>query len=38
MRYQVWYQGVTRCKLCQQWTQDDYVDIDSFEDEDMVYD
>ena len=37
-RYQAWYQGATRCKLRQQWTVDDYVDIDSSDDEDTEYD
>jgi hypothetical protein len=37
-RYQAWYQGATRCKLRQQWTTDDYADIDSSDDEDTKYD
>lgn len=37
-RYQLWYQGVTRCKLRGQWTADDYADIESSEDEDTAYD
>jgi hypothetical protein len=36
--YQAWYQAVTRCRLRVQWTQDDYTDIDSFDDEDTAYD
>jgi hypothetical protein len=36
-RYQAWYQGATRCKLRQQWTTDDYADIDSSDDEDTTY-
>jgi hypothetical protein len=35
-RYQAWYQGATRCNLRQQWTTDDYVDIDSSNDEDTA--
>jgi hypothetical protein len=38
MRYQAWYQGATRCKLCQQWTTDDYANIDSSNNEDTAYD
>ena len=36
--YQAWYQGVTRCRLRPQWTQDDYADIESSDDEDTAYD
>jgi hypothetical protein len=38
MRYQAWYQGATHYKLRQQWTTDDYADIDSSDDEDTEYD
>jgi hypothetical protein len=37
-RYQAWYQGVTRCRLRLQWTEDDYADIESFDDENIAYD
>jgi hypothetical protein len=37
-RYQAWYQGATRCKLRQQWTTEDYTDIDSSDDEETEYD
>jgi hypothetical protein len=37
-RYQAWYQGATRCKLRQQWTSDDYADIDSSDNEETEYD
>jgi hypothetical protein len=37
-RYQAWYQGATRCKLRQQWTAEDYADIDSSDDEETEYD
>jgi hypothetical protein len=36
--YQASYEGVTRPRLRLQWTQDDYVDIESSEDEDTTYD
>ena len=36
--YQAWYQCATRCRLRLQWTEDDYADIESSDDEDMVYD
>ena len=36
--YQAWYQGATRCKLRQQWTAEDYADIDSSDDEETEYD
>ena len=37
-RYQAWYQRVTCCKLRLQWIEDDYTDIESFDDEDTTYD
>jgi hypothetical protein len=37
-RYQAWYHGVTRSRLRLQWSQADYADIESYEDEDTVYD
>uniref|UniRef100_K3YE39 Aminotransferase-like plant mobile domain-containing protein n=1 Tax=Setaria italica TaxID=4555 RepID=K3YE39_SETIT len=37
-QYQSWYQGATRHRLMVQWTQDDYTDIQSSDDEDTVYD
>ena len=37
-RYQAWYQGATCCRLRPQWTQDDYADIESSNDEDTAYD
>ena len=37
-RYQTWYQGATHSRLRVQWTQDDYADIRSSDDEDTVYD
>ena len=37
-RYQVWYQRATRSKLKGQWTQDDYADIASSDDDDTPYD
>ena len=37
-RYQAWYQGATRCRLRLQWTEDDYADIESSDDEDTVCD
>ena len=36
--YQAWYQGVTHCGLRLQWTEDDYADIESSDDEDTAYD
>jgi hypothetical protein len=36
-RYQAWYQQATRPRLKLQWTQDDYADIESSEDEDTAY-
>jgi hypothetical protein len=36
-RYQAWYHGVIHCKLRQQWTTNDYADIDSSDDEDTEY-
>jgi hypothetical protein len=36
--YQSWYQNATRCRLRLQWTQADYADIRSSEDEDTAYD
>ena len=38
MRYQAWYQRVTRCRLWLQWTEDDYANIESSDDEDTAYD
>ena len=35
-RYQAWY--TTRCRLRLQWTEDEYTDIESSDDEDTVYD
>ena len=35
--YQVWYQRVARCRLRLQWTEDDYADIESSDDEDTAY-
>ena len=37
-RYQAWYQHATRCRLRLQWTEDDYADIESSDDEDTMYD
>ena len=37
-RYQAWYQRATRCRLRVQWTEDDYADIESSDDEDTPYD
>ena len=37
-RYQAWYQRATRCRLRVQWTEDDYADIESSDDEDTAYD
>ena len=37
-RYQAWYQRATHCRLRLQWTEDDYADIESFDDEDTAYD
>ena len=37
-RYQAWYQHVTHCRLRLQWTEDDYADIESSDDEDTAYD
>ena len=37
-RYQAWYQRATRCRLRLQWTEDDYTDIESSNDEDTAYD
>ncbi|XP_066322387.1 uncharacterized protein [Miscanthus floridulus] len=37
-RYQAWYQRATCCRLWQQWTEDDYADIESSDDEDTAYD
>ena len=36
--YQAWYQHATRCRMRVQWTEDDYADIKSSDDEDMAYD
>ncbi|XP_034583403.1 protein MAIN-LIKE 1 isoform X2 [Setaria viridis] len=37
-QYQTWYQGATRHRLRAAWTEDDYADIHSSDDEDTVYD
>ena len=37
-QYQAWYQRATRCRLRVQWTEDDYTDIESSDDEDTTYD
>ena len=37
-RYQVCYQRATRCRLRLQWTEDDYANIESSDDEDTAYD
>ena len=37
-RYQAWYQRATCCRLRVQWTEDDYADIESSDDEDTTYD
>ena len=37
-RYKAWYQHVTCCRLRVQWIEDDYVNIESSDDEDTVYD
>ena len=37
-RYQAWYQRATRCRLRVQWTEDDYADIESSDNEDTTYD
>jgi len=37
-RYQAWYQCATRCRLRVQWTEDDYTNIESSDDEDTTYD
>ena len=37
-RYQAWYQRATRCRLRVQWTEDDYADIESSDNEDTAYD
>ena len=36
--YQAWYQHETCCRLRVQWTEDDYADIESSNDEDTAYD
>uniref|UniRef100_K3ZM91 SWIM-type domain-containing protein n=1 Tax=Setaria italica TaxID=4555 RepID=K3ZM91_SETIT len=36
-QYQTWYQGATRHRLRVQWTQDDYADIHSSDDEDTSF-
>ena len=36
--YQAWYQRSTRCRLRLQWTETDYTDIESSDDEDTTYD
>ena len=36
--YLSWYRGVTRTRLKTQWTQADYTDIESSDDEDTSYD
>ena len=37
-RYQAWYQRATHYRLRLQWTEDDYADIESSDDEDTAYD
>jgi hypothetical protein len=37
-RYQAWYHRATHPRLRLQWSLDDYVDIESSEDEDTAYD
>ena len=37
-RYQAWYQRATWCRLRLQWTEADYADIESSDDEDTAYD
>jgi hypothetical protein len=37
-RYLTWYAGVTRCKLKGQWTTAHYVDQESSDDEDTLFD
>ena len=37
-QYQAWYQRETRCRLRVQWTEDDYANTESSDDEDTVYD
>ena len=37
-RYQAWYQRSTQCRLRLQWTEIDYADIESSDDEDTTYD
>jgi len=37
-QYQAWYQRSTRCRLRLQWTEADYADIESSDDEDTTYD
>uniref|UniRef100_K3YRP1 Aminotransferase-like plant mobile domain-containing protein n=1 Tax=Setaria italica TaxID=4555 RepID=K3YRP1_SETIT len=37
-QYQSWYQGAMRHRLRAAWTEDDYADIHSSDDEDTVYD
>lgn len=36
--YLAWYHGATRYRLRQAWTQDDYADIDSSDDDNTAYD
>ena len=36
--YQAWYQRAIRCRLRVQWTEADYADIESSDDEDTAYD
>ena len=37
-RYQAWYQRATHYRLRVQWTEADYADIESSDDEDTAYD
>ena len=37
-RYQAWYQRATCCRLRVQWTEADYANIESSDDEDTAYD
>ncbi|XP_066363695.1 serine/threonine-protein phosphatase 7 long form homolog [Miscanthus floridulus] len=36
--YQAWYRRATRCRLRLQWTETDYANIESSDDEDTAYD
>jgi hypothetical protein len=37
-RYLIWYAGVTRCKLKEQWTAGDYAEQESSDDKDTAFD